>query len=131
MPSTKYESVKDVLIPALREGMPVNQACGLCEISRTIYYEWLKKGEAGEDGFIDIVNTIKKARAEFVQERLKNIKKHANSQWQADAWLLERTYPDDFAKLDKLAMTDPSGKTEARIIYLPEEDEEETNGKVD
>lgn len=112
MASTKYEKVKDVLIPALREGMPKRQAAALCGIHRDTLYGWLEKAKDGDKNYKDISDTIKKAQAEFVRDRLKSIKKHGESQFQADAWLLERMFPEDFAKLDKLAMTDPTGKNE-------------------
>jgi len=123
---TKYYGVKDVLLPALREGMPKRQACALCGISKTALYEWIEKGEAGEEGYIEIADAIKAAQAEFVQEGLKKIKKQGESQWTAWAWMFERMFPEEFGKLDKIALTNPKGDKEAKIIYLPEEEKDDS-----
>lgn len=113
MAEPKWQEVKDILLPALKEGMPKTQACALAGISRQALYKWIDKGEKGEKPYVDIVVTIKKAQAEFVQDRIKGIKKAGdNGNWQANAWTLERLFPEDFAKHDKVAFgsEDEEGK---------------------
>lgn len=113
MASTKYEEVKDVLIEALRSGMPKTKAAELCGISRSILYEWISRGENGDTEYVDISDTIKKAQADFVKEALSKIKEAGdNKQWQAYAWLLERMFRREFGRLDKVALTDPGGENE-------------------
>lgn len=117
MASTKFNKVKDVLIEALRAGMPKSQACALCGIRRETLYHWLKRGENGEAEYVNISNAIKKAQAEFVDTAIKKIKEAGdNKQWTAYAWLLERLFPEEFSRVDKVALTDPTGEKETQVF---------------
>ncbi len=59
-------------------------------ISAETFYEWMKQPSFSEQ--------VKHARAEGKVERLRRIKGHADKDWRADAWYLERRYPDEYAQ---------------------------------
>jgi hypothetical protein len=108
--SYKYDEVKEVLLAALREGMPKSHACDLAGLSRRTFYDWLDRAEDGQVEYAQIAHDIKKAQADFVQARLAEIKKASSGgQWQASAWMLERMFKEDFARLEKVAPTNPDG----------------------
>jgi hypothetical protein len=59
-------------------------------ISAETFYEWMKQPSFSEQ--------VQCARAQGKVERLKRIKNHAGKDWRADAWYLERRYPDEYAQ---------------------------------
>jgi hypothetical protein len=81
----------------------IYQAMG---ISKDSYYDYLKLGQSLENKknltanqklIFDFFDSIKKGRSERSIEALARIKKAgANGSWQADAWFLERSNPDDW-----------------------------------
>jgi transcriptional regulator with XRE-family HTH domain len=88
-PTKRTPAMLDVLSDAIAAGMTDEQAAQLAGISRSTLAEWLK----AEDEFSD---AIKKARAMRLRERLRRIESCCPN-WQAIAWILERTYGNQFA----------------------------------
>jgi hypothetical protein len=76
----------------------------------------LRINQAGQGGAILSERTVT-----HPDGRVEREVKHAAPQWQADAWHLERRYPEQYARRDRLALTDPTGEqpAEIHIIALP------------
>ena len=105
---TKYtpETV-DEITKAIHEGATQDDAARLAGVCPAIFYRWLTQPTK-----IDFLEKVQKAHAEFKQQQIKAIraagiraKKNASGevvgtegQWQANAWLLERKYPDEFGQ---------------------------------
>ena len=51
---------------------------------------------------IEFVESTKKAEAEAICRNVAVINVAARTQWQASAWYLERRYPDDYGRKDKV-----------------------------
>jgi hypothetical protein len=98
--STIMPRVKPDIIKLLKTGTPVKTVCGAVGISNATFYDWMKRGEAAKSGqFKEFYDAVEQARAEFVARNVALIQKAAmDGTWQASAWLLERTHPEDFAK---------------------------------
>lgn len=85
------------VVEVLREGNYANTAITVVGIHKDTYYEWLKKGEAGEDGYVDFFEAVEAASAEAEREALAVVRR-GNEGWQSSAWFLERRFPSRFAK---------------------------------
>src|SRR5262245_59849579 len=76
----------------------------------------LRINQAGQGGTVISETTIT-----YEDGRVEREVKRTSPQWQADAWHLERKYPDRYSRRDRLALTDPSGErpAEIHVIALP------------
>lgn len=82
----------------LLKGIPIKYAAKKNGISHTTFYVWYNKGKEADNGlFREFYDEIEKAKAVAIEQYLKKIKKASETSWQAAAWWLERTCPDDFA----------------------------------
>ena len=102
------------IIQAIQEGATYELAAQFGGITRTTLYYWLKKGEeikeeqeqveqyeavGEEDPLLTFFNEFKKAEAICCVGALAVIKKEARTgTWQAAAWLLERRFPQQYAR---------------------------------
>ena len=75
------------------------------ELNHQTYYNWIEKGKKGDKRYVDIVDAIKTAEASFKKHHVGNIGMAAdNGVWQASAWLLERKYPEEYGRREKIEM---------------------------
>ena len=92
MKSTKQ---KEALFELLADGLPVTLATAAAGIGRTTFYKWLD-----DPAFADRVEA---AQARAVAPLLERIRSAADAgQWQAAAWILERRWPGEFGRRDRL-----------------------------
>jgi len=78
----------------IASGLGRVDACELAGIHYDTFTIWMKKSEFYE--------AIKKAEVEFKQTLIGQIKKAGQRQWQANAWLLERKFQDEFVIKQKI-----------------------------
>lgn len=82
-------------------GVTQRDAAALEDVAEDTFYTWMKKPEFSEP--------IKKARLLCKARNVKLISKAAITRWQAAAWSLERTYPEDYALRARLEHTGKGG----------------------
>ena len=70
-------------------GVSQKDSAALEGIAEDTFYAWMKKPEFSEP--------IKKARLKCKARNVKLVSKAAITRWQAAAWSLERTYPEEYA----------------------------------
>lgn len=101
-----------LLIQALQGGNFVETACAFAGLNPSTVYRWLDRGstersrqQAGhkpdpmETPYIELCNAIEKARAQAVVANVTVIQQAARSgTWQAAAWWLERTMPNQYGR---------------------------------
>ena len=101
-------------------GLSREDAAKLAGINRGSIYNWMSRGRdlfELYDGdrtdvpkklvnYFDFFNTLEKAVPMRKIELMKTIAAHSLTNWQAGAWLLERQYPDEFARRTKVEITD-------------------------
>ena len=104
-------------------GMPIKFAAEAAGITEQTFYNWLKRGENESKGkFFEFAEHIKACKAKAVQLHLKLITKAASEgTWQASAWLLERRYPEEFGKRDRLKLDGKMEHSSGVVIYIPED----------
>lgn len=97
------EMVK-AMAEAISSGLSVERACCRCGISTETYAIWRRRGKAGEEPFLNFLQAMERAKAVREEEWLADIRAAAKEdakghrQWQAAAWLLERTNAADWAR---------------------------------
>lgn len=99
------DKIIDDLIHHVTRGVAVKYAAPACGINPDTYYRWMKQGEEdilnGETTLYGrLYDTISKAKSQFIQEAIENIKKagRSNKNWQANSWLLEKLYSAGYGK---------------------------------
>lgn len=91
------------IVKVLRGGAYVEDACAFVGLSKSSFYDWMQRGAAGEEPFSEFSDAVEKARADAVVRNIALVQNAANSSWQAAAWWLERTRPDQYGRRTNLA----------------------------
>lgn len=87
--------IREMLLNARLEGLPVKTCAQYAGIGRTTLFYWLKKGEAEEDEeFAEFYREWEKAKSVFILKHLKKIEEAKD--WKASQYLLAMTEPDIF-----------------------------------
>lgn len=88
------------IVDAISEGNYLETAAAIGGVTYTTLNNWMKKGESTSSGaYVEFLEAVKKAEAEAEALRVSRISKAGKEgNWQADAWYLERRYPDRWGK---------------------------------
>ncbi|HEX5570908.1 MAG TPA: hypothetical protein VFX31_05955 [Ktedonobacterales bacterium] len=70
-------------------GVDVETACRRVGIDKTTYYNWLKRGRAGEQPFAEFLDAADQAMATLEVDVTRNIIRASKSRWQAGAWWIK------------------------------------------
>lgn len=116
------EMLEDILTYK-ENGLSDKDVCDIVGIDQSSFYNWIKEGETGIsvkhpgqkasnlEIKVELVKGLKKARAAFKAYHLQNINNAARKEWTASAWILERMYPKEFGRIDRVvAMQGEAGK---------------------
>jgi len=106
----------ETLLNYIRAGTPKEIAAQAIGITRTTFYRWMHNG----NGFSD---SIKKAESEAINLYVLRIQKAGEHSWQANAWVLERRYPELFAKKEivKVEGTEKITFAQFRMMFKNED----------
>lgn len=95
---------------AIRAGNYAETAARYGGIGETTYYEWMKKGERGEEPYAEFREAVKEAEAIAEARSVALIQQAGQAgTWQASAWFLERKFPSKWGRRDRMEHTGPSG----------------------
>lgn len=99
-----------------QQGLSNKDICIACDISQAAFYRWQQEdGEEKTELEIELIEKLKKAEAEFKGALLLNIAKQGEEKdWKAHAWLLERIYPGEFGRVDRV-QAEVNQKTEGTL----------------
>lgn len=92
--------VHAAIVKDLELGMYVEVACKRAGISKVIYYDWLKRAKAGkpaDQAYIDFAKAVEVGSSQAEAHALAQVRKGV-SNWQANAWFLERRFKDRWAR---------------------------------
>lgn len=105
-PTKLNAATRDAIVEYVTAGMPKGIAAEAAGIGKSTFFDWIKRGEAEPDSdFSDFSDAIKKAYAEAAVRNLAIIQLAAKTNWQAAAWYLERTRPDEFGRRTRSDVT--------------------------
>ena len=80
----------------LADAVPRRHACARAGIGVRTLRRWLARGKKGETPYAALLAEVKKAEADAVAKHVSNIELHSTDSWQANAWILERRWPEEF-----------------------------------
>lgn len=129
----KRRKLNDRVVERLVEmyclGASQGDACRYAGISPDALQQWIKAGRAqlaalaamppGEYETPDeaaLVLALDRAQGEFARANLANIKTAAELQWQASAWLLERRFPEEYGRRDRVEVRHTIDEAVERLI---------------
>lgn len=105
------EEMSGPFLQYLREGMSFREACALIGISRTTARKWINAGKhdlaGGRDSKLaEFAVEVEKALTEAKHLRIQALNNAAAipAFWAAAAWWLERRYPQEFGRQDRVNM---------------------------
>ena len=95
----------------LSEGLNQRTVAGLVGVNPGTLCDWRRQGEDGRGGlYADFLAALEVGRAQAIARNVGIVQRAADSGiWQAAAWWLERTDPENYAKKDHITHAgDPS-----------------------
>jgi transposase len=119
-PTKRTPETVERIEQSLRKGMTRKASAAAAGISYQTLREW-------EKDFPDFAESLQSAEADSQHELLRRIWAAAEQpdRWQAAAWMLERRWPQDFARRQALEMSGPDGgpiETATRPAELSDEE---------
>lgn len=118
-------------------GLSNVSACELVGVTQDTFYRWLRVAEAykehleeggerqeGKEIYLRFSERVTRARRKCEATLARQIQEAVPKDWKAAAYLIERCFPDQWAKRDKVDITSGGEKLEGPVIYLPGQDEE-------
>jgi len=92
-----------IIVETIRTGATQKAAAERAGVSTAAIQDWNVRGEKGEEPFAGFAAAYKKAEGDLIAECAALIRKAAlDGTWPAAAWLLERRYPADYGRRDKV-----------------------------
>lgn len=131
---SKYTpEVKKKVLTALRKGNSIRDAGLLAGLGKDTLDTWLHYGRHQPEKyphFAELAADVEVARAEMRASAVDNIVTVANSQapgtWQANAWYLERTDPENWGRKDKVEhVGNDAPRTQLNTVVLIDSDARE------
>jgi hypothetical protein len=101
-PSVLTPALADNLVTMLRAGNYIEVACRAVGVHRRTLSLWLARGRAGAPGdevFAELAERVDVALAEGEVRNVAQIAAAARENWQAAAWILERSYPERWGRV--------------------------------
>lgn len=97
-----------------REGLPDCQIAAILGVTRETYSRWVNHPKTENQR--QLAHALKKADAEREANLVSRIMRASDDTWQAAAWLLERKYPERYAR-----PTRPEDSTETAVLKAAKE----------
>ena len=95
------EKTIEMILKARESGLNQKECAEVAGINEATLYKWLNKGKKAKRGkYRDFYNDFQMAKNKNKLFHLKKI--HEAEAWTASAWYLERVYPDEFGRKDRM-----------------------------
>lgn len=112
----------------IRAGNYAEVASRVGGISEATYYNWLKRGEAGEKPYVEFLEAVKEAEAEAEARNIALIQRAAqNGTWQAAAWYLERKHGKRWRRSSEVEVSGDGAITLSGLAELLRGDDDATD----
>ena len=128
------KATKSRLVKGVRLGMTIKQACSYANIAESTYFMWMQKARAGDEKYLDLLESLKKAEAMNAADCLEIIMGAAkDGSWQAAMCVMERRHgwvrnqpPPPPQEIDTTELVDPTTEEGreaivSQVAELPEE----------
>lgn len=102
-PTKLTPALQEQLVNVLRTGVFIDAACHYVGIAPSTYYGWMDRGRKGDEPYVEFLEAVEKARASATVRAITLVQKAAEDSWQAAAWYLERSHPDQYGRRTNIA----------------------------
>ena len=114
------EKTIEIILKARKSGLNQKECAEVAGINEATLYKWLNKGKKAKRGkYSDFYNDFQMAKNKNKLFHLKKI--HEAEAWTASAWYLERVYPEEFGRKDRV---DLKHKAQVEVSKTVKEAEE-------
>lgn len=122
------------LAELLADAIPPKWACRRVGISHSTWKGWIKRAQAGEPGYAEFLSVFRQCQAIGVEALLRSVRRGRQG-WQSEAWILERTYPEDFAKREVQQEQEASplaslAEEALRMVLQAKQEAEDARGRL-
>jgi hypothetical protein len=116
-PSKLTPEVEKEFVGLVKAGSYIETVCAVVGIGRSTYYDWMKKANDSLESisYTRFRDEVRKAQAWAEARDVVIVKKHADKNWRAAAWLLERKYPQRWGRRKH----QKKGKVPAKPVVSP------------
>jgi transposase len=113
------DEITRIIVKARESGLTQKECANIAGINEATLYKWLNKGKKARSGkYKKFYNDFELAR---IRNKLFHLKKiHEEEAWTASAWYLERVYPEEFGRKDRMDLNH-DGKVEVESTKRLEE----------
>lgn len=126
-PQVISEEMTEKVVKSIGVGMPIKSACAIAGIGDSTYYKYMsigrqfdgwEKDDIPEDmlPFAEFTDTVKRAIATSKLKLLNDI--NQDPDWRAKAWILERRFPDEFGRRDRVIIEERHIKEKVQELSL-------------
>lgn len=100
----------------VQNGAKLKDACSLLKISESTYYKWLEEAEDEEntDPLLQEFS-LEMKHAEAKNKQFNIVKIQKDKSWRAAAWWLEKKYPDEFGKEERI-ITENTTRADVKFV---------------
>jgi hypothetical protein len=114
-PTDLTDELERRICETLKAAGTVEDACSHHGIDTKTFYNWQRKGREGDPRYVQFFRAVQKARDDRRIATEAQIRAHGKKNWQALAWLLERTEPKRYAMQVRLHVGQELGDAVDRI----------------
>ena len=102
MAKTKLtDKLCDEICNDIKAGVPIKHAAISHGITEVTFYNWYNQGKTAKSGAKkQFYDKVEEAKSVAITLRARRIYKAGETNWQADAWWLERVDPENFGRKD-------------------------------
>jgi hypothetical protein len=99
-PSRLTPKVEKEFVGLIKAGNYIETACATVGIGRSTYYDWRKKADESTkpNKYTRFMDEVRKAQAWAEARDVAIINIHAENNWRAAAWKMERKYPNRWGR---------------------------------
>ena len=116
-PSKLTPETQAIIIANMRIGLRYKDAALAACVTYQTIRNWTARGEKAKSGkYAEFFVAVKRAQAEGERLLLARIQDAARKQWQAAAWILERRYPDKWARREHIKQ-EVKGKVKIKLVF--------------
>jgi hypothetical protein len=91
------------------DGLNNQDICAALGVSTAAFYGWIQTEDSDGNPLrkkpleLELMEALKNAEADFKRSLLRSIRKAGRDKdWKAHAWMLERIYPGEFGRVDRV-----------------------------
>lgn len=112
---TKFSpELQEIICKKIADGATYAEAAEAAGVDYTTLLKWRQAGEKAEGGkLFEFYHAIKTAEDQSKQTLLKRIVTAGKDPkfWQANAWILERRFPQEYGRKDRMELTGKDGSS--------------------